>query len=816
MKREADPTDTVCVILAGGRGKRMSSRDTHKTCFPVAGIPAIVRAVDTHKQAGIRRFVVVVGQMADQVMSTVSSKHPDVTFVYQPDPRGTGHAAAVAAEALATQAYEGDIIVVMGDQVTKPEVVRGLLDRFAQSKADLVVTTLPKRTQSSAGRVVLNDDGTPAGIVEVPDIQRAQQDGTSLQVGPVELSADELEARSTRVNISMYAFRFPRLLEAVRQLEPDNAQSELYLTDTVEYIAGRGEVELMSLSDPTDLMAFNSPAELLAIEEVVKARERQPRVLVSPDTTLGTRTQKTIGEWLHILKTRPGELRDELQQIYGADAGLTEERRRAMLTLMTDAARTLGTERPAIVCRAPGRVNLMGRHVDHRGGYVNVMAISREVLLTAAVREDDRVTVRNLQDDIYPSREFSISELLSAASWTDWIDFVDSGTVRSVLDNAPGDWSHYARAPLLRLQHEASDYRLKGMDCVVSGNIPTGAGLSSSSALVVAFAEAAVALNGLNIAIRDFVDLCGEGEWFVGSRGGSADHAAIRTSKVGTVSRIGFFPFRVEGEVEFPSELDVIIAHSGATAVKNAEARDVFNQRVACYEIGEMLFRQTWAATAGIEHLRDIVPERLQVAPSEVYQAIARLPDRPSRRRIGSLLALEHSDDLGRIFGSHANLGTYDLRGVALYGISECARSERFASLMRARDLEEIGLLMKTSHDGDRLWRFGANGGARRHLVRTDEASLRRLARRNAEIESQPGRYACSTRAIDRLVDLALGSEGVVGAQLAGAGLGGCMMVLVRRESRDALVDLLSRHPGVPEDGVYVCRPVAGAGLLSV
>ena len=55
-----------------------------------------------------------------------------------------------------------------------------------------------------------------------------------------------------------------------------------------------------------------------------------------------------------------------------------------------------------------------------------------------------------------------------------------------------------------------------------------GAGLSSSSAVVVAMAEAAVALNGLDVTPQQFVDLCGEGEWFVGSRGGSAAGSGAR------------------------------------------------------------------------------------------------------------------------------------------------------------------------------------------------------------------------------------------------------------------------------------------------
>ena len=99
-----------CVILAGGQGKRMASARLHKVCFPIAGRPAIVRAVGTYRAAGLRRFLVVVGQKAEQVMAALSAVHEGVTFVYQTAPRGTGHAAAVAADALAAEGYEGDIV----------------------------------------------------------------------------------------------------------------------------------------------------------------------------------------------------------------------------------------------------------------------------------------------------------------------------------------------------------------------------------------------------------------------------------------------------------------------------------------------------------------------------------------------------------------------------------------------------------------------------------------------------------------------------------------------------------------------------------
>jgi galactokinase len=446
------------------------------------------------------------------------------------------------------------------------------------------------------------------------------------------------------------------------------------------------------------------------------------------------------------------------------------------------------------------------------------MAINRETLLAAAGRDDDLVTLHNRRPRRFPDRRFRIVDLLRDASWSDWMDFVDSSAVKQVLEAAPGDWSHYARAPLLRLQHESPGAGLRGMDCLVDGNVPIGAGLSSSSSLVVAFAEAAVALNGLDVAIRDFVDLCGEGEWFVGSRGGSSDHAAIRVSQAGAVSRIGFFPFRLCGQVPFPSDLRLVIAHSGAGAVKSAAAKHTFNQRVACYNLAELLLRENWPAASGIEHLRDLAPDKLKVQPADLYRALASLPAAPRRSQLRKLLP-DHREQVDRILATHRDPGTYDLRGAALFGIGECLRSERYADLLERGDLETVRRWMQVSHDGDRVYQFDAKGKRHRFKVSTDDQALAELAEQNADPVDHPGRYACSTEAIDQLVDLAAATPGVIGAQLAGAGLGGCMMILAKAAALDRLLDTLKKRFYTPRKvpfDVHVCTPVAGAGLMSV
>jgi len=797
----------------------MASRDTPKVCFPIAGRPAIVRAIDTYKAAGLRRFVVVVGQLAEKVVETVGRAHPDTSFVYQDSPRGTGHAALVAVDALEAQGYAGDVMVVMGDKVTRPPVVRRLLEARSRTRADALITALPKPEGSSAGRVVTESDGRVLGIVEAADIDRARRARKPILLAGRKLTASRVERMGADVNLSMYVFRFAVLRDALARLRDDNAQGELYLTDTIEHVARRGRVEVMRLTDPTDLMAFNTPEELLEVEKVILARRKPPRVRVAPPRRLSSRVLKPAGKWLAIAEGDEARWRAVLRRIYGTDESIRRRQSKSLARVVRSFVRRHGPDRRMVLIRAPGRVNLMGRHVDHRGGFVNVMAINREVVLAGAPRDDDLVTLHNLEPRRFGAREFRISRLLRGLSWADWIDFIESHTVQEVLGDARGDWSHYARAALLRLQHECSAVPLRGMDCVVAGDIPMGAGLSSSSALVVAFASAAVALNRLRLTARDFVDLCGEGEWFVGSRGGSADHAAISTSRLGCISRIGFYPFRPAGEVRFPDDLRVVVAHSGTQATKSAAARDQFNQRVACYELAEMYLRRHWAPAAGIEHLRDLTPERLDVRPGEIYRAIARLPDRPTRRQLAKLFAGDDRGRLEQLLSTHADVGRYDLRGVALYGISEVLRSQRFADAVRAGDSERMGRFMRASHDGDRIVRFDAAGRKRRHVVRLTDAALGRLAGAEADLTEQSGRYACSTEDIDRLVDVAQATEGVVGAQLAGAGLGGCMMILVRADALSRLNrrlrELFYKPRRIPF-GAHVCSSVAGAGLISV
>jgi N-acetylgalactosamine kinase len=442
-------------------------------------------------------------------------------------------------------------------------------------------------------------------------------------------------------------------------------------------------------------------------------------------------------------------------------------------------------------------------------------------------RPDDTVRLFNLDPERFPERSFSIRGLVKDLPWDDWLSLVNSEKVLSMVRSYGGDWSQYVMAPLLRLQKKFHPMRLRGMDLIVSGNIPMAAGLSSSSSLVVGTAEAAIAASGLNTFPSQLVDLCGEGEWFVGTRGGSADHAAVKLGQKGRVIRVAFFDFAVEESVPFPDDYVLAVCDSGISAKKTVNAKDQFNHRVCCYHLGFLLIRRLFPQYAPLlRKLRDVNVRNLRVPLSWIYRILLHLPEEATREALSDLLP---DTDLAPYFATHAlpGDGRYPVRGVVLFGLAECERARRYTGLLRKNAAEEIGGLMNISHDGDRVARFNEKGEAlpfqaplsNQHLLGLMEdlesGDPERVMR--AQLELQPGAYACSHPAIDRMVDIALSTPGVAGAQLAGAGLGGCMMVLTHRDVMPSLVRNLTEKYYLPSDrkpSVLPCRPIAGSGVL--
>jgi len=655
------------------------------------------------------------------------------------------------------------------------------------------------------------------------------RDGSPVVISPAEAEAAGL------TNMSIYLLKASALRHALGQLTRDNAQQEEYLSDIITVLAQarengspRYEVRALTVEHPNYVMGFNDPAELIEIETYFQ-RKRIPH---PPEDLPLSDSYRPIAAWIAAFQSlstaQPDPaLQKEMIELYGDIPAILQERQAAYLSLLNYAARKLGgSDVPVLLVHSPGRANIMGRHVDHQGGNCNLMAIDREVIMAVHPRQDDQMNLWNIDEANFSSRHFAISELLQDLPWEDWLSLVSSAKAQEMVLTAAGDWGQYPKAAILRLQKKFPTVKLRGLDVVMQGNIPIAAGLSSSSAVVVASAEATVAANRLDVFASQFVDLCGEGEWFVGTRGGSADHAAMVFGQRGKVAQVAFFDFRVEKMVDFPADYRLVVCNSLTRAEKSGGARNIFNQRVACYRLGFHLIRSFFPQYAPlIHHLRDVNPRNLAVPLSWIYRILLRLPERATREELAKMLP---GEDLSQIYATHTEPPEgYPIRGVVLFGLSEFERSRVAGDLLAQHRVAEFGRLMNTSHNGDRVvvydeqWQphpydYAVTNGYLLDLLEALESGDAARVEA-AQLLWQPGAYGCSTPSIDLMVDIARQVPGVMGAQLAGAGLGGCMMALVHQDAtaalRDKLQELYYEPRGLPV-AIDVCTPIGGSGVL--
>ena len=768
--------DTAAIILCAGKGSRMKDNSKSKVCFDCAGIPVIRRIIDNMKLAGVSRFVVVIGHQAYSVMDCLDQVD-GVVYAYQKEQKGTGHAALCGLKALSSMGYSGPVIVSMGDKIISSDVIAGVLEQA--EAADVVLCAQPLSYNSSGGRVVTRD-GKPYGIVEFTDAammalanispsgyeeklkeigmnpQKAQKVLSAAKkkepVGTKKLCGETFGVNdvlySKYANAAIYCFDTQKVMEAIATLGSDNAQGEIYLTDTIEYFAEKGNAVLYEIPSPEDILTYSTKKELCQISAQFMRKATQ-----------------------YIADIQAGNMDSILADLYGEDVCAQRQR---YITLLETFIQKYGDQK-VVITRSPGRVNLMGRHIEHRGGCINVMATDKDQVIVSARREDDTVRIANV-DSNYPDRSFSISETLALGSRASWLEYLGSEQVISSLHESKGDWSNYVKSAVLRAQF-SQDYTLSGMDMVASGSIPVAAGLSSSSAIVVAVMEALVALNCLNLPENEFIELCGEGEWFVGSRGGPGDHAAMKCAEKNSIVHLHFKPFSVGEKQRFSDKYAVLVANSMLQAKKSEGSKDTFNAKVAAYEFAFMMLKRAYPQY-DLKVFRDLAKIRPY---SEVYKMLLSLPETVTRGGIKALLP-EYRQKITEIFATHKDPVVYEIRNVALFGISECERSERFIDLLKAEDYASIGQMMKVSHDGDRLG-----------VPNASDSYLEQQIQNNTPFSQVSGSYNCSTGEIDYLCDLLNSTDGVLGSELVGAGLGGCVIALIEKAKSEVVIDAVNR-----------------------
>ncbi|MGQ0647162.1 MAG: GHMP family kinase ATP-binding protein [Gemmatimonadaceae bacterium] len=239
----------------------------------------------------------------------------------------------------------------------------------------------------------------------------------------------------------------------------------------------------------------------------------------------------------------------------------------------------------------PGRLEIFGKHTDYGGGRSLLCAAERGFVVRAAPRRDARVR----------AVEVSTGERTETA-----LDPLGAG--------AASGWPRYVDVVARRLARNFSGVR-RGVDLAFDSDLPVAAGMSSSSALMIAVFVSLGKANDLRSSeefrrevftreeLATYLGCMENGETFrslegdagVGTKGGSQDHTAILCSSAGRVIQYSFSPVRREAVYRLSPSHTFVVASSGVVAEKTGAAREAYNR--ASSMVGHLL--AAWNAATG-------------------------------------------------------------------------------------------------------------------------------------------------------------------------------------------------------------------------
>jgi galactokinase len=283
---------------------------------------------------------------------------------------------------------------------------------------------------------------------------------------------------------------------------------------------------------------------------------------------------------------------------------------------------------PRLLVRAPGRVNLIGEHTDYSDGFCLPCAIDRETLVVLRPRADAQVNV--LACD-----EGGALDSLSIA--------------QPITRHESAGWANYVRGTLAALQAEG--VALTGADVAIAGNVPLGAGLSSSAALEMAIATAfdAMACAGLDVRRR-----ARAGQWaehhFAGCQCGILDQLACAAGVAGHALLLDCRTQQTQA-IPLPPDVCVLVIHS---RVQRGLVDSEYNlRRQQCEQAAEQL---------GVPMLRDVDPALWQAKGHQLPPGLfrrARHVVTENQRTLDAAQALREGDlrRAGELMrASHASL----------------------------------------------------------------------------------------------------------------------------------------------------------------
>ncbi|KAL3313120.1 N-acetylgalactosamine kinase [Cichlidogyrus casuarinus] len=460
------------------------------------------------------------------------------------------------------------------------------------------------------------------------------------------------------------------------------------------------------------------------------------------------------------------------------------------------------------IVKSPGRVNIIGEHIDYSGYSVLPITLSQAIFIGVETKfsENDskRIHLRNLDSNFAPHD----------------LDLNDVATFGNNGPPSPPFWHHYMQCGMrgvldrFGIQSIRKQFQSRSVTIVVGSagpeyTIPHSAGLSSSSALVVASALAFLHLIKKDLVAVDFANLCATAEKYIGTQGGGMDQAACILGIKDCALLIDFSdPSSLNHKpVSLPVGIVFVVADSKTRL--NKAATTEFNVRVTECRLACALLM-----TSSKKRLASSKPRLVDVQKdlgfSTPYEMLSSkiideiLTNNCTRQQVNDLLSpvYQEPDAVTRFLPDNlksTELPLLKLHSRIAHALNEAIRVDQFHKLAQKgtnETLPQLGNLMNASH------------------------------------ESCKSLYECSHPEVDRLVDccrLVLAHHsppvfreaGAFGSRLTGAGWGGCVISMV---SEAHIVSFLAKlnekfygitGENVKNPCVFVSKPSQGATIFS-
>ncbi|KAJ2493872.1 galactokinase [Coemansia sp. RSA 2050] len=460
---------------------------------------------------------------------------------------------------------------------------------------------------------------------------------------------------------------------------------------------------------------------------------------------------------------------------------------------------------PSFIARAPGRVNIIGEHIDYCGLPVFPMAIVPDCLIAVKAVGGSSVKLSNVNTK-FPARQF---------------DYRPGNIVD--IDESMHDWVNYFKCGYKgALEAIAGAASPVGMLCLMDGSVPISVGLSSSSAFVCCAVMATMRANGKLLSQERVVETSVASERYIGTNGGGMDQTTSIMSQSQSAAFIEFSPMLRVTPVKFPSTtppIVFVIANTMVESDKAVTAPTNYNLRVVETRIGALMLAKhlnilEHSACANADPLtfKTVIDEFFASSyPSDCDSLVLKWTKRLTvmLERAEALFATHPQGFTLDECAGYLGVSTGDL-AVLVHTDRYPVRAARFKLLQRAQHAFSEALRVvkfrQVCESGDTSDKcFVALGD----LMNQSQASCRDL-------------FECSSPELDEVCEIAR-KAGSFGSRLTGAGWGGCSVHLVRQDGCDSFIAALKqeyylkRFPELSDNDlehvVFATAPSSGAAI---